>query len=340
MAARKTKKEQRKKVTLRILRFDASKAEDASFEEFTIDAPQHFTLLDCLIHIKERVDGSLTFRRNCRNAICGSCAIRVNGQAVLACKEHIHDLAARYGKNIEVSALGNMAVIKDLVTEMRPFWEQYKAVRPWLITANHAPETHKENRMSPHDREKLVQTADCIQCGACYSDCNSVQVEPRFIGPAALAKAWRFVADTRDEGNNERLKIYEQPHGHWDCTHCFYCIEVCPMDVAPMEQILKLRRFAMDLGKKSTGQRHHDAFVGSIRKDGLLDELTLPLKSHGLDLAGQLSLIPVGVRMALHGKMPPLRHPKIENADEVRRVMHRAQNAGASGATSGQEDLQ
>lgn len=321
--------EKTKKIRISVFRYDPSTTPEGHYQDFTVDAPAHFTLLDTLIQIKDHVDGSITFRRNCKNAICGSCTMRVNGQAVLACKEHIHDLDERYGGRLEIAPMGNMSVIKDLVTDMHPFWEQYKAVQPWLIRKREEPaQEYREYIMAPEDRETLVQMADCIQCGACYSDCNTIQVEPRFIGPAALAKAWRFVADSRDEGGKERLSVYEKPHGHWDCTHCFACVEVCPMDVAPMDQILNLRNAAIKAGYKSAGQRHHDAFVDSVCTSGRLNELTLPLKSKGLDVIGQLELVLAGLRMAAHGKMPPLRHEKMKEIPEIRRITDRARGDG------------
>lgn len=324
-----TPKGKTKTITLSIYRYDSSKEEDPHYQNFPLKAKEHDTLLDALVHIKDKMDGSVTFRRNCKNAICGSCVVRVNGQAVLACKEHVIELDGRYDGKLKIEPMGNMPIIKDLVTDMKPFWDQYNAIEPWLIRKNEAPKM--EHIVDPKDRDKLVQMADCIQCGACYSDCNTVQIEPRFIGPAALAKAWRYVADARDEGDKERLKLYEKEHGHWDCTHCFYCIEVCPMDVAPMDQILKLRKVAMDAGHKSVGQRHHDAFVDSVRTSGWLNEFSLPLKSKGFDIIGQMQLVPIGLRMVMHGKMPHIHHKQIEKANEVKNIVGRTKSVDVEG---------
>lgn len=313
-------------ITLSIFRYTPGKK--GWYQDFKVDLPKNYTVLDSLMHIKDNVDGSLTFRKNCRNAICGSCAVRVNGQAVLACKDNVHDLKKRYGGKLRIGPMGNMPVIKDLVTDMDAFWEQFRAVRPYLMSGK-LPE--REFKVMPEERDLLTQMADCIQCGACYSDCNSVEIEPKFVGPAALAKAFRFVADSRDTSTKERLELYEKPHGHWDCTHCFVCIEVCPMGVAPMDQILKMRKLAMDSGFKSAGQRHHDAFVDSVRTSGWLNELSIPFKSKGFDIIGQLQLIPVGLRMITHDKMPHIFHKKIEKADEVKNVMDRSKNVDEEG---------
>src|SRR5919107_1985191 len=182
--------------------------------------------------------------------------------------------------------MGNMPIIKDLIVDMDAVhWKKIKRVTPWLINREPIPE-----REYVVDREAMVdvtQTMACIQCGACVSDCLSMEVDPEFIGPAALAKAYRFVGDPRDAQQNERLRdLAEDPHGIYDCTHCFNCIEACPKGVAPMNQIMRLRRRAgsdFHIEDQNHGERHERAFVSLVRQYGLLNEAELLPRSYGGD---------------------------------------------------------
>jgi len=175
------------------------------------------TILDCLHQIKWEQDGTLAFRKNCRNTICGSCAVRINGRSALACKENVGSELARLAKisssssssssdvnesdqipEITVSPLGNMPVIKDLVVDMNDFWNNLEAVTPYVSTvARKVPE--REFLQTPQERSLLDQTGNCIMCGACYSECNAREINSNFVGPHALAKAYRMIADSRDD---------------------------------------------------------------------------------------------------------------------------------------------
>ena len=169
---------------------------------------------------------------------------------------------------ITVEPMGNMPVIKDLIVDMDAVhWKKIQRVTPWLLPEGEAPE--REYIVPPESMIDVTQTMACIQCGACVSDCLSMEVDPLFIGPAALAKAYRFVGDPRDGQQYERLKdLAEDPHGIYDCTHCFNCIEACPKGVAPMSQIMRLRRIAgadHEINDRNNGHRHEHAFVNNIR---------------------------------------------------------------------------
>ena len=224
-------------------------------------------MLEGILQAKGRFDGSIGIRCSCRAAICGSCGVRINGQPGLACHTHL-DKAKRTSKDgvIEIEPMGNMPVIKDLIVDMDAVhWKKIQRVTPWLINKEPIPE-----REYIVDRESMVdvtQTMACIQCGACVSDCLSMEVDPLFIGPAALAKSYRFVGDPRDAEQFERLKdLAEDPHGIYDCTHCFKCIEACPKGVAPMNQIMRLRRRAGNdhhINDRNNGERHERAFVNA-----------------------------------------------------------------------------
>src|SRR3989338_3279010 len=160
-------------------------------------------------------------------------------------------------------------------------------------------------------------------CGACYAASNGIEGEEKFLGPATLARAYRLIADPRDTKTKERLAQLDTQHGVWDCTHCFYCNEVCPVGVDPMDQVLKIRKKAIEQGStKTRGARHHLAFVNIIKKTGVLDENKLPIKSVGgfFNIAGMLEITPVGLRMLTHGKMPHLIHHSIPDIKEVKEI--------------------
>ena len=244
-------------------------------------------MLDAILEVKGEQDGSIGIRCSCQQGICGSCGVRMNGKPGLACNTHLEEAAARMGaepNTIEVEPLGNMPVIRDLIVDMDAVhWKKIRRVTPWLLAAEPAPE---REHIVPHDAMvDVTQVMACIQCGACVSDCLSMEVDRDFIGPAALAKAYRFVGDPRDAQQAERLyDLSQDPHGLYDCTHCFNCIDACPKDVAPMSQIMRLRRIsASDHGivDANNGYRHEHAFVNNIRRNGLLHEADLLPDSYG-----------------------------------------------------------
>ena len=162
-------------------------------------------------------------------------------------------------------------------------WKKIRRVTPWLLPDG--PDPEREHIVAPEAMIDVTQSMACIQCGACVSDCLSMEVDPLFIGPAALAKAYRFVGDPRDGQQYERLKdLAEDPHGIYDCTHCFNCIEACPKGVAPMSQIMRLRRIANAdhaINDRNNGHRHERAFVKNIERNGLLHEADLLPDSYG-----------------------------------------------------------
>ncbi len=273
--------------TLRLRRYDPETGAPPYWEEHTVDLEPHRSVLEAILQAKARFDGSIGIRCSCRAAICGSCGVRINGRPDLACHTHL-DKAQRHGEDgvIEVEPMGNMPIIKDLIVDMEAVhWKKIQRVTPWLIAKQPVPE--REYIVAKETMIDVTQSMACIQCGACVSDCLSMEVDPEFIGPAALAKAYRFVGDPRDDQHAERLKdLAEDPHGIYDCTHCFMCIDACPKGVAPMSQIMRLRRKAgNDYGivDQNNGERHEAAFVSLVRQYGLLNEAELLPRSYGGD---------------------------------------------------------
>src|ERR687885_98006 len=283
--------------TLRIRRYHPESGEAAHWQDFNVELDGHRSVLDGILQARDREDGSIGIRCSCRAAICGSCGVRINGRPGLACHTHLEEAAkVAHGEGwnppdegqttpvITVEPMGNMPVLKDLIVDMDAVhWKKIQRVSPWLIPDGPAPE--REYVVPPESMIDVTQTMACIQCGACVSDCLSMEVDPLFIGPAALAKAYRFVGDPRDSQHYERLKdLSEDPHGIYDCTHCFNCIEACPKGVAPMNQIMRLRRIAgheHHIVDRNNGHRHEDAFVGLVRNSGILHEAELLPRSYG-----------------------------------------------------------
>jgi succinate dehydrogenase / fumarate reductase iron-sulfur subunit len=281
---------------LKIRRFEPDSGRAAYWDEHPVEMAGSLSVLDAILKIRDEVDGSVGIRCSCQQAICGSCGVRMNGKPGLACNTHLEEAAARrHGEGwnppsgdepqvIEVEPMGNMPVIRDLIVDMDAVhWKKIQRVTPYLVNQQPVPE---REYIVPHENMvDVTQTMACIQCGACVSDCLSMEIDPGFIGPAALSKAYRFVGDPRDAERNERLTdLAEDEHGIYDCTHCFNCIDACPKGVAPMSQIMRLRRIAGNDEKivdRNNGERHEDSFVTLVRDYGLLHEAELLPRSYG-----------------------------------------------------------
>lgn len=302
----------------KIKRFNPEKQPDPWFEEFEVDVSDGITLLDCLNEIKWTRDGSLTYRMSCRSAICGSCAVKVNGHAVLACQRQAGHLLR--DNMLVIEPLGNMKPIKDLVTDFKQFWEKVDKVKPYLQPDPH--EDTKERLQSPEQFKLIDDTSTCIMCGACYSDCNVLEVDDNFLGPAALAKAQRFVGDSRDTKTLERVKALSEPGGIWDCTHCGECVERCPKPAQPFYRIKEIMTVALQEGvHNNNGARHALSFTKSVTHSGRLNESQIPVESMGyFNIKGLLSLVPVGLRMLLKRKIPPIIHKSVDEVEDVKRI--------------------
>jgi succinate dehydrogenase / fumarate reductase iron-sulfur subunit len=288
--------------TIKVRRFQPESGEGPYWEEFGVDLDPSLAVLDGLLQAKDRDDGSLAVRCSCRAAICGSCGMKINGQSGLGCKTQIGEAqelankkASVAGEQVEnapivIEPMGNMPVIKDLITDMEStHWTKIRRVTPWLLPHGEPPE--REYVVEPESMIDITQSMACIQCGACVSSCLSMEADPDFIGPAALAKAYRFVGDPRDAETHERLHdLADDPHGIYDCTHCFSCIDACPKGVAPMDQIMRLRRKAGEEGIEdpNAGHAHEVAFVKIIEKKGTLDEAMLVQESYAPGIKGKL----------------------------------------------------
>ena len=224
------------KVKFKIKRYNPEKDKDPHWEEYDLEVEPTDRVLDGLHVIKWYQDGTLTFRRSCGHGICGSDAMLINGRNRLACKVLIKDV----GKTITVEPMKGFRVVKDLVVDMKDFFEKYRAVKPYLISKNPSPE--KERLQSPRERERFDDTTKCILCGACTTSCPSFWADHQYIGPASIVQAHRFLFDSRDEGGRERLEILGNREGVWKCRTIFNCMEACPRDIDVTGAIAEVKK--------------------------------------------------------------------------------------------------
>jgi succinate dehydrogenase iron-sulfur subunit len=329
---------------LKLRRYDPESGDAAYWEDFGVELDEERSVLDGILQAKDDQDGSIAIRCSCRAAICGSCGVKINGQSKLACNTRISDAAkdARDGA-IVVEPMGNMPVLKDLIVDMDAVhWKKVQRVIPWLLPEGDPPE--REYVVDAESMIDVTQSMACIHCGACVSACLSMEVDPDFIGPAALAKAYRFVGDPRDAHTEDRLQdLATDPHGIYDCTHCFACIEVCPKDVAPMDQIMRLRRHATadyDIKDDNNGYGHEKAFTDLIERYGTLHEAQLLPRSYGQgslvrsqtepralkQLVESLPTVVSGLKSGKVSLRKALLHPKLPDQDQVRRIYHEVES--------------
>jgi len=308
--------------TFNIQRYHPERDVAPTMQEFKLDVPEGATVLDCLNLIKWTQDGSLTFRMSCRSAICGSCSMKVNGHAMLVCSKQLTDVV-KDGK-VTIQPMGNMEILKDLAVDLTPFFKSLESVDPWLKPDIYKP-VDRERRQSQKDFKKIDGASTCILCASCYSDCNVLEIDKKFLGPATYVKVQRFIYDTRDEALEQRVDQMNELHGVWDCTHCAECSTRCPTDADPLHRITQIKTAIMEQGLTSnSGARHTLGFRESVNWWGNLNENYLPGRSMGFfNIRGLLSIMPVGIRMFLRRKNPPLLHHAIERVSEIKKLFRR-----------------
>ena len=223
----------------KIYRYDPDAGENPRYDTFEIDLDECGPMvLDALIKIKSEQDSTLTFRRSCREGICGSCAMNMDGRNGLACTTAIEDIKG----DIRITPLPNMDVIKDLVPDFTHFYAQYASIKPWLQTVSTTP-SGKERLQSPADREKLDGLYECILCACCSTSCPSNWWNSdKFLGPAILLQAYRWLADSRDEMTGERLDELEDPFRLYRCHTIMNCANVCPKGLSPAKAIAEIKK--------------------------------------------------------------------------------------------------
>lgn len=219
-----------------VFRYDAASAAPPRFQAFEVHAAKGLSVLQGLLQIQDEQDPSLAFRYACRGAVCGSCAMSINGQLNLACRVQLDRLPTR---RIVVEPLPNLDVLRDLVVDMTPFWEKYERVRPWLHTEE---ASQRDGLMSEQERERFDQYVNCILCGLCYAACPVLKSNDQFTGPAALAKLYRFMSDPRDHRPPAEIRSEDSRQGVWGCHTIARCIDACPKNVRPTDGIRGVRR--------------------------------------------------------------------------------------------------
>jgi len=220
----------------KVYRYDPDRDAQPYMQDYDIELePTDQMLLDALVRIKEK-DDSLALRRSCREGVCGSDAMNINGKNGLACVTKLTELK----EPVELRPLPGLPVIRDLIVDMTQFFKQYHSIKPYLVTESAAPQ--RERLQSPEDREELNGLYECILCACCSTSCPSFWWNPdKFVGPAGLLQAYRFIADTRDEAVNERLDNLEDPYRLFRCHTIMNCVDVCPKGLNPTEAIGKIK---------------------------------------------------------------------------------------------------
>jgi succinate dehydrogenase / fumarate reductase iron-sulfur subunit len=224
-------------LTVRIKRLHREKDPSEWVETFTVEARKGMNLLEALIKIQDEQDETLALRYSCRGAVCGSCAMKVNHRVVLACRTHIEDLL---GTKVLIEPLPYFPIIRDLIVNMSAFFENYHEIEPYLHGKSVSSDS--EYSMSEDERKQIDPYIQCILCGICFGVCPAFSRDSHFLGPAMLAKAYRFFADSRDKREEEILKKVNDQNGVWGCNTVFQCVKACPKEVPPTHGILKMRR--------------------------------------------------------------------------------------------------
>jgi succinate dehydrogenase / fumarate reductase iron-sulfur subunit len=224
-------------VTLKVFRFNPEKDNKPYYAAYTLEAAPTDRILDLLEYIKGYHDGTLSFRRSCAHGVCGSDAMRVNGRNYLACKVLLKDLGT---DQITVEPILGLRVIKDMIVDMEPFFEHFRSVLPYFI--NDTPTPEKERLQSPEERERFDDTTKCILCAACTTSCPSFWANDKYVGPAAIVNAHRFIYDSRDQAAAERLQILNNQFGVYRCHTIFNCTEACPRDIQITQAIGEVKK--------------------------------------------------------------------------------------------------
>ena len=236
-------------IVLNIYRGGPNQKPENSYDSYRVPVSRWTTVLDALIYAKERLDSSVAIRYSCRMASCGSCGMKINGIPRLACYTKISELGTH---TITCEPLPNFPLIRDLVTDFQEFFDHHKKIQPYIQNLHPDPSIDKlsEFEQTPQEVDEFLQFSYCIKCGLCYSACPTVATDTKFPGPQALAQAYRYFADSRDDAVEKRLSIVDDKHGIWRCHFAGSCSKVCPKGVDPALGIQMLRSHLMSITKK------------------------------------------------------------------------------------------
>lgn len=311
--------EKDQEIIVKIKRFTQDKGD--YWQEYKVNVDRFTQMTEVLRRIKTEQDPSLSYRASCHMAVCGSCGMKINGEPRLACKTLALDIVKKYNSNvITLEPMDYFKPIKDLVVDLDDFYDRMFKVKPRLYPDKEVLEGKAEQRLKPEDQRELWKFEQCIWCGLCVSACPSVRNDPEFLGPAAHAKGYRFLADPRDTIYEERLKILID--SSWRCTYCYQCFNVCPRDVEPVTTIKKTRAHTRFLKDRSavaeTGEKHIEAIEESIKDTGMIKEAEVYLKTYGV-IASLTDLIYAFQNGKL--KYAFVKEMKVKNMDQIRKIM-------------------
>jgi len=225
-------------IEIRVRRYLPEESAEPSWQSFTVPVYDEWMVLDALNHVKDELDGSLSYRWACRMGVCGSCGMMADGEPVLTCATRLVDLLPG---PVDIEPLASFPVIRDLVVDTGAFVDKLESAKPWLIRREEKPLEDGEYLQTPEELAAYKQYAMCINCMLCYAACPISELEPHFTGPAALALAQRYNLDSRDQGAEERLDALSQDHGIWSCTFVGECSVVCPKGVDPAGAIQRYK---------------------------------------------------------------------------------------------------
>jgi fumarate reductase iron-sulfur subunit len=225
-------------ITLQVARYRPEQQSDITFDEYEVPCPKEWVVLDGLNHIKDRLDGTLSYRWSCRMGICGSCGMNVNGEPKLTCATFLADYAPG---PIRVEPLPNFPIIRDLIVDIGDFMHKLVHVKPWIVRQTEKPLSEGEYRQTPEELDEYKQFSMCINCMLCYAACPIYGLDPKFLGPAAIALAQRYNLDNRDEGASDRMEVLSEHEGIWGCTFVGECTKVCPKNVDPAGAIQRYK---------------------------------------------------------------------------------------------------
>ncbi len=226
------------RIALQVARYRPEQESEVTFQEYEVPCPKEWVVLDGLNYIKDHMDGTLSYRWSCRMGICGSCGMTVNGEPKLTCATFLTD----YGAGpVRIEPLRNFPIIRDLVVEIGDFLRKLTRVKPWIVRQEEKPLGDGEYLQTPQELDEYKQFSMCINCMLCYAACPIYGLDPKFIGPAAIALAQRYNLDSRDEGARERSAILSEHDGIWGCTFVGECTKVCPKNVDPAGAIQRYK---------------------------------------------------------------------------------------------------
>jgi fumarate reductase iron-sulfur subunit len=228
----------RDQITLQVARYLPEKQSESTFDEYEVPCPKDWVVLDGLNYIKDKIDGTLSYRWSCRMGICGSCGMTVNGEPKLTCATFLADYAPG---PLRIEPLRNFPVIRDLIVDIGDFMRKLASVKPFIVRRYEKPLSEGEYRQTPEELDEYKQYSMCINCMLCYAACPIYGLDPKFIGPAAIALAQRYNLDNRDEGAKQRLEVLSEHAGIWGCTFVGECTKVCPKNVDPAGAIQRYK---------------------------------------------------------------------------------------------------